>query len=170
MTFDKIQRQIDPARLVSRQHAIPFEIRQFAGQEQLKFVGNRGRGRENVPALADIYHALILEGLEHIEKAEWIAPPVFREIGQPENCAMAKIRMDIELDQKLRSLKASADAGQFSVVPAADNARQVKKISLISLAVNLMQIAIKERENPSPTYADVMKLQEPRKTRKSNRS
>lgn len=143
--FKKVQRDIDPARLVSRQHAIPFDVRKYAGEQQFAFNGQRGRGRSNVPSLADIYHQLTIEGLELVLNSTWPAAPVFTEIGQPDNCAMARIRFDIEFDQKLRALKSRADAGEFNVVPADDDARQVTKISLISLAVNLMRLAIKQR-------------------------
>lgn len=146
MSFAKTQRQIDPEQIVSRQHAIPFEVRKFAGEEQLKFTGQRGRGRANVPSLADIYHTLAVEGMALVDDLPTnVGAPVFTEIGQPENCAMAKIRFDLGFDQKLRALKHRADGGEFNVVPAGDDARQVKKISLISLAVNLMQLAIKQR-------------------------
>lgn len=143
--FEKVQRKIDPERLISRQHAIPFDVRKYAGEQQLAFTGQRGRGRANVPSLCDIYHQLAVEGMTLVETTEWPAPPVFTEIGQPENCAMARIRFDLDFDRKLRALKARADGGEFNVVPAGEDARQVKKISLISLAVNLMQLAIKQR-------------------------
>lgn len=143
--FEKVQRKIDPERLISRQHAIPFDVRKYAGEQQLAFTGQRGRGRANVPSLCDIYHQLAVEGMTLVETTEWPAPPVFTEIGQPENCAMARIRFDLDFDAKLRALKSRADAGEFHVRPADDDARQVSKISLISLAVNLMELAIKNR-------------------------
>ena len=71
--------------------------------------------------------------------------PVFVEIGQPENCTMARIKFDLQLDNRLRALKQRADGGEFSIVPASDSARQIKQISLISLAVNLMRLAIFQR-------------------------
>lgn len=144
-TFQKVQKQIDPERLISRQHAIPYDVRKYAGEQQLAFTGQRGRGRSNVPSLCDIYYTLAIEGMALIETSTWPAPPVFTEVGQPENCAMARIRFDIDFDQKLRALKARADAGEFHVRPTDADARQVSKISLISLAVNLMELAIKQR-------------------------
>lgn len=149
MTYQKLKQQIKPEEIVSRQHAIPFEVRKFAGEEQLKFTGKRGRGRANVPALEDIYFNLAIEGLDMIETTDWTAStvvPVFTEIGQPDNCSMAKIRFSVEFDDRLRELKSRADKGEFKVAPASPEARQVKKISLISLAVNLIQLAIKKRE------------------------
>lgn len=147
--FKKVQRDIDPGNLVSRQHAIPFDVRKYAGEQQLNFKGQRGRGRSNVPSLADIYHQLTVEGLDLVLNNTWPAAPVFTEIGQPDDAAASRIRFDIEFDGKLRALKARADDGEFNVVPADADSRQVTKISLISLAVNLMQLAIKQRNGES---------------------
>lgn len=169
--FKKLQRDIDPGNLVSRQHAIPFEIRRFAGEQQLNFKGQRGRGRSNVPSLADIYHQLTIEGLELVLNNTWPAAPaapVFTEIGQPDDCAMVRIRFDIEFDRKLRELKSRADAGEFNVVPADADARQVTKISLISLAVNLMQLAIKKR-NGELDYEPFISREQGAKLRRANR-
>lgn len=141
--FEKTQNKIKPERLISRQHAIPREIRVYAGYQQLQFTGQRGRGRANVPSLCDIYEALTKEGMAFVNAG---AKPEFIEVGQPDSCTMARIRFDTEFDAELRSLKDRADSGEFVVKPASEEARQVKQISLISLAINLMQLAIDERE------------------------
>lgn len=161
-TFDKVQREIAPERLRSRQHAVPADVRLYAGEQQLKFEGKRGRGRQNVPALADIYHQLAVEGLDLVLNNDWRVGLAFTEIGQPENCAMTKIKFDVDFDQKLRDLKTRIDSGEFNVVPADADARKVTKISLISLAINLMQLAIGFRKGE----LNIIKLKPKSKSKK----
>ena len=158
--FKKIQKNIPPERQRSRQHAIPLEIRQYAGAEQLKFTGDRGRGRENVPSLCDIYQALTIEGMELVELAQEKKRTdlvVFQEIGRPANCLMARIRFDSDFDEKLRDLKRRADAGEFEIQPSGDVRRNIKQISLISLAVNLMKLAIAKRQKTMSFDKEVIK-------------
>jgi hypothetical protein len=131
-------------------------VYKFARIAQFDFIGKPGRGRSNVPTLCDIYQTLAIEGLRIVRK---MSPneqqPVFVEIGQPADCTMARIKFDTTFDIKLRVLKSDADAGQFIITPSASDSRQVKKISLISLAVNLMRLAILARENaPQSTITE----------------
>lgn len=144
-TFTKTQRDIAPGELVSRQHAIPGDVYKFARLAQFEFTGKPGRGRSNVPTLCDIYQTLTAEGFDLVMNTDWPVAPVFTEIGQPDDCTMARVKFDITFDKKLRELKKRADAGEFNVVAASADARQVSKISLISLAVNLMRVAITAR-------------------------
>lgn len=154
-TFTKTQRDIAPGELVSRQHAIPGDVYRFARLAQLEFSGKPGRGRSNVPTLCDIYQTLTAEGLAIVETSPTDQPVVLTEIGQPDDCAMARVKFDITFDAKLRALKQRADDGEFTVVAASADARQVSKISLISLAVNLMRVAITARQNaPQSTISE----------------
>lgn len=146
--FFKTQREIPLNELVSRQHAIPADVYKFARMAQFDFVGKPGRGRSNVPTLCDIYETLAIEGMAIVRRMLPTEPQrPFIEIGQPDDCTMARIKFDAKFDTELRLLKSEADAGQFIVTPSASDARQVSKISLISLAVNLMRFAISAREN-----------------------
>jgi len=158
--FEKTQHLIEPHDLVSRQHAIPYDVRRFAGEQQLTFAGKRGRGRRNVPTLSDIYHALTIEGLAFVD-ATTDASLSFIEIGQPDSCTMARIKFNLETDRRLRVLKNRADNGEFDVIPTTPDGRQVTQISLISLAVNLMRIAIAKREHESSIDNDPNPNKEP---------
>lgn len=153
--FKKVQREIEPSELVSRQHAIPGDVYRFARLAQFEFTGKPGRGRSNVPTLCDIYQTLTDEGLAIVENPPNEQTFVFTEIGQPVDCTMARIKFDIGFDAKLRHLKHRADSGEFNVVAASPDARQVTKISLISLAVNLMRFAIAARQDaPQSTIVE----------------
>ena len=134
--------------MVSRQHAIPFAVRKFAGEQQINFTGQRGRGRSNVPTLCDIYHQLTIEGLAVVAESDiWFVNtnPEFHEIGNPDNCVMARIKFDKQVDGQLRELKKAIDGGAFPVVSGEGYRRNVSEISLISVAVNLMMLAMYAR-------------------------
>lgn len=135
--FEKTQHLIAPDDCIRRQHAIPDNVRLYAARQQLNFSGSRGRGRINVATLADIYYGLIAQGLKLVQSGT--VKPTFKEIGRPEGCTFTQIKFDLEIDAQLRNLKEVAEAGEFEVVP-------YKSISLISLAVNLMDVAIEHNE------------------------
>lgn len=138
MEFFKNQNLIDPADSVRRQHAIPEDVHEFALLAQVGFKGSRGRGRSNVPTLPDIYYTLTKEGFDLVTTGA-VENPVFLEIGRPDNCSFSQIVFETEFDDLLRAMKTDADEGRFQVKP-------YKEISLISLAVNLMRLAISERK------------------------
>lgn len=146
-TFSKVQNSIPANDCILRQHAIPLDVRQFAGGLQLGFSGKRGRGRANVPTLADIYYTLMKEGYQLIRLGA--AVPVFNEIGQPDGCTFTRIKFDTAFDSDLRDLKERAEHGEFVVKP-------YKEISLISVAVTLMQVAIAARQTDTPTEAQAL--------------
>jgi hypothetical protein len=140
MTLNKDQSNIAPENAVLRQHAIPLELRNYAGQLQLGFTGKRGRGRGNLPNLADIYYSLAKAGYDIVKNG---ASPEFKEIGKPDGCVMTRIKFDTAFDLNLRALKQNAEDGEYVVTP-------YKEISLISVAVTLMLVAMNAQKNPAP--------------------
>jgi hypothetical protein len=148
-TFEKTQDFIDPTDVISRQHVIPADVKKYAVTWQLSFPNPAGRGRGNVPSLADIYEQLTRTGLSIVERGINPEPepnggmnPVFTEIGLPAGASQTRIKFDTATDTRLRALKTRIDGGEFEIVSGPGYTRKVTQISLISLAVNLMQIAI----------------------------
>lgn len=123
---------------ITRQHAIPEGVHRFAVMQQLdnKARNGRGRGRGNQINLPEIYIGLVKEGLKIISDG---ATPIFNEVGRPEGCVYTRIPFDVDTDKELRALKKRADDGEYIITPYSD-------ISLISLAVNLMCLAIEKRQ------------------------
>jgi hypothetical protein len=143
--FEKTQNLIDPTDVISRQHAIPSDVKKYAVTWQLSFPNPAGRGRGNVPSLADIYEQLILNGLNIVERGANVTvgtKPVFTEIGLPNGSTQTRIKLNTATDKRLRELKSRIDGGEFEIVSGPAYRRRVTQISLISLSVNLMQIAI----------------------------
>lgn len=138
--FKRTQDALDGQNSVRRQHYIPAKIHAFAVNQQL--IGNEveaGRGRGNLPTLADIYYTLIVEGLELVRKGE--AKPVFVEVGRPAGTRSVQIKFPTgkgKLNEKLERLKARAEKGEFKIRP-------YREISMISVAITLMQLAIDDR-------------------------
>lgn len=140
-TFEKTQDLIAPTDVISRQHVIPADVKKYAVNWQLSFPNPAGRGRGNLPSLADIYEQLTRHGLTIVERdREFHA--TFTEIGLPAGSSQTRIKFDTETDKRLRQLKTRVDAGEFEIESGPGYTRRVTQISLISLAVNLMQIAI----------------------------
>lgn len=135
--FSKTQNQIDPQNSIRRQHAIPEDVYLFAVTAQINHKGPRGKGRSNVPTLPDIYYALAVEGLALVQSGE--VHPTFKEVGRPEGCTFAQIVFELDVDKQLRELKERAEGGEFTVTP-------FKEISLISLVVTLIEVAIQARQ------------------------
>lgn len=138
----KTQKLIRPEDCASRQHAIPFDVYKYAKMLQVDVAGNSD-GENSTPSLPDIYAALAIAGMELL-KNQLEGSVEFTEIGNPSGRKLSRVKFDTEFDAKLRALKAQCDEGVYNVTALPD-ARQVKKISLISLAVNLMRLAIKEK-------------------------
>lgn len=139
--FEKTQDLIPPTDVISRQHVIPADVKKYAVNWHLSFDKPAGRGRCNVPSLADIYEQLTRFGLDIVERdREFHA--TFVEIGSPVGSAQTRIKFDAATDDRLRALKTRIDAGEFPIESGPGYTRKVTQISLISLAVNLMQIAI----------------------------
>lgn len=144
--FTKTQHLIDPENSIRRQHAIPDHVYRYAAEAQLNHKGPRGRGRSNVATLPDIYYALAVEGLALVQSGE--VHPSFKEVGRPEGCTFAQIVFELDVDKDLRGIKDRAEGGEFPIAP-------YKEISLISLVVNLIEVAIEYRKNGAPKPAFV---------------
>jgi hypothetical protein len=142
--FERTQGLIsNEPKFVSRQHAIPKDLKIYASVWQLSFDAPHGRGRCNVPSLADIYEQLVRKGLETVESGSYKkGKVVFFEIGKPDGSCQTRIKFDRETDARMRALKARVDAGEFEIAKGQGYTRAAKKISLISLAVSLMRIAV----------------------------
>lgn len=147
--FEKTQDLIDPNEVISRQHVIPTDVKKYAVNWQLSFEQPAGRGRGNVPSLADIYEQLTRFGLNIVERGTTLKNQptpgtngTFTEIGLPAGSSQTRIKFDTATDERLRKLKSRIDGGEFEIVSGPGYTRKVTQISLISLAVNLMQIAI----------------------------
>lgn len=155
-----------------RPHIIPMDVRKFASDWKMANAGNPGRGHGDVPSLPDIYYQLTREGLDLME-AGGIGDFVFENIEKGAGAVTAQIIFDDRLDLRLSTLKAKVDAGEYQLKPYtrtrkmaemnADRAGKraytrsadlsevskeytYKTISLASLAVNLMRLAIAERQ------------------------
>lgn len=147
--FEKTQKFIDNADVISRQHVIPRDVKLYAANWQLNNPEPAGRGKSNVPSLADIYEQLTRTGLDIVERGTTLKNPptpgtngTFTEIGLPAGASQTRIKFDTATDKRLRALKTRIDNGEFAIEAGPGYNRKVTEISLISLAVNLMQIAI----------------------------
>ena len=126
--------------VVTRKHNIPAELYAYAVGIKSSISTPAGRGNKNLPTLPDIYAALINEGIDLVFEGTVI--PEFTEIGTPEGARSCQIRFVPELQKELLEIKRRADAGEWPVSP-------YRQISLMSVAVNLMQIAVAERNKNS---------------------
>lgn len=135
--FERTQDALNAGNSTKRQHYLPAAIHKFAVEQQLNDGRYLGRGRGNLPTLADIYAQLVSEGLAAVLEKRVV--PVFTEIGRPESFRSVQIKFPNATNDQLIALKERADNGEFEVKP-------YKQISLISLAVTLMEIAIAERQ------------------------
>ena len=76
--FERGQEQISKqADAVTRQHAIPMDVKKYAIEVQMRLSEKvrPGVGRKNQPTLADIYERLVNEGLKVVN-----ADPIFSMI------------------------------------------------------------------------------------------
>jgi len=130
---------------VIRQHSIPPDIYEYAVLRQLEISKTRKPGIDgkNIPTLADIYERLTVEGLRVLldPKFEW----EFEEIGNPEGGVQVRIKFSPETDAEIRSFQndiGAAHCTRFPLVSGPGYKRKVSEISLVSIAVNCMRIAI----------------------------
>jgi hypothetical protein len=146
----KFERNQDKMRdCVIRQHSIPPDIYEYAVLRQLEISKTRKPGFDgkNLPTLADIYERLTCEGLKTLltPSFEW----KFEEIGTPDGSVQVRIKFSKETDAKIRSFQNDIGAAhqmRFSLVSGTGYQRKVSQISLVSLAVNCMRIAIKMKQ------------------------
>lgn len=139
--IERKQHELKPGEnAVQRQHRVPVDIYKFAKKLQIDDTGR--------PTLPDVYFHLICEGLELVNSG--ISIPTFSEIGRPDESSAVQIRFGHQLNNLLLDLKKRADSGEFQVVTTrvAFNKNKYTKISLISLAITLMGVAIKHRQQP----------------------
>ncbi len=143
----KFERNQDKIReFVIRQHSVPPDIYNYAVLRQLEISNTTkpGVGGKNIPTLADIYERLTVEGLKVLQSPsfEW----EFEEVGKPEGAVQVRIKFSKETDAEIRSFQNDIGAAhqmRFSLVSGPGYQRKVSQISLVSLAVNCMRIAIK---------------------------
>lgn len=138
MQFQRTQHELDGSNSTRRQHYIPAPLHNYAVQQQLAATAQAGRGRGNLPTLADIYYELIKEGLDLVNNGRIV--PVFTEPGRLENSRSVQIKFGADVNTALEELKELADAGEYEVKP-------YKQISLIGLAVNLIEVAVEYRKS-----------------------
>ena len=148
----KFERNQDKMReFVVRQHSIPPDVYKYAVLRRLEIskTRNHGVGGRNIPTLADIYERLTVEGLKVLQSPsfEW----EFEEVGKPEGAVQVRIKFSKETDAEMRSFQNDIGAAHctwFTLVPGPGYQRKVSQISLVSIAVNCMRIAIEmERKN-----------------------
>ena len=122
---------------VQRQHNVPVDIYKFAKRLQIDDPGS--------PTLPDVYCKLIEEGLELVNTGKVV--PVFTEIGRPDESKVVQIKFSPELNTSIVELKKMADKGEFEVITnrVAFRKHAYTKISLISMAVTLMEIGMNHR-------------------------
>lgn len=147
--IERTQHQLttgEDGNAIQRQHYIPSKIHSFAVKLRLDDSGQ--------PTLADIYYQLVQEGLDLVLTGQHV--PTFIEIGRPDGSKAVQIKFPFELNDSLVELKKRADGGEFVV----QTERTVgalkhpyKQISLISLAVTLMELAMNQRQ-PQPAVAE----------------
>ena len=139
--FEKVQHTID-GKL--RGHKVPGNIRDYANKNQTDDSEDQsvGVGRSNVPTLPDIYYALTKEGYELLVAGR-IPDASFTETEKQKlpGARVARIKFEPEFEDLLEKLKNRIEAGEFPLYP-----ETYKKISKISIAVNLMGFAVEERK------------------------
>jgi len=146
--FERGQEQISKqADAVTRQHAIPMDVKKYAIEVQMRLSEKvrPGVGRKNQPTLADIYERLVNEGLSIVN-----ARPNFfmivEETGNPTGATQVRISFTKETDDNLRNLKTKIDegatTGRFDIITGSGRKKKATQISLIGLAVNMMRVAI----------------------------
>jgi hypothetical protein len=133
---DTTQKSLTAENSVMRAHRIPSKVRLHAKGLQEAFredMENAGVGRSKIPSLPDIYLHLVEVGLQKVKSGQ--KTPVFSEVNKPKGATGSRIKFPILTNDDLKSLKARAEAGEFQITTG-------KEISLISIAVTLMEMAI----------------------------
>jgi len=130
---------------IERQHTAPSDVYEYAVLTRMGMTKSQepGVGGKNLPTLADIYETLTFEGLRVLldPKFEW----EFEEIGNPEGGVQVRIKFSPETDAEIRSFQndiGAAHCTRFPLVSGPGYKRKVSEISLVSIAVNCMRIAI----------------------------
>lgn len=130
------QKSLNADNSVMRAHQIPNPVRLHAKVLQEAFredMENAGVGRSMVPSLPDIYLHMVEMGLKKVESGEKI--PVFAEVKKPKGATGSRIKFPILTNDALKDLKKRAESGEFQISTG-------KEISLISIAVTLMELGI----------------------------
>lgn len=145
MTIQRMQDKLtaggENGNAVTRQIYFPKEVYLFAVNLKLADERPAGKSRTGQPTLPDIYYQLFQEGLDILLMSE--EKPVFVEYGRPEGNRSSRVKFPFEVYETLTELKQEADAGAYEVQP-------YKEISIIALVVNLIQLAIKKRQEAKP--------------------
>jgi hypothetical protein len=148
--FERKQEQISKqADAVTRQHAIPIDVKKYAIEVQMRMSEKvrPGVGRKNQPTLADIYERLVNEGLKVVNANDQFYM-VVEETGNPTGATQVRISFTGETDDALRDLKSKIDDGKFEIMTGSGRKKKATQISLIGLAVNMMRLAIQiEKKN-----------------------
>jgi hypothetical protein len=140
MNEDLKQKHLTAENSVMRAHQIPGHVRKHAKEMQEAFredMDGAGVGRSNVPSLPDIYLHLVLLGLAKVEAGEKVE---FSEVKKPRGAVASRIKFPILTDDSIRSLKERAENGEFKITTG-------NEISLISVAVRLMELAIDDNSS-----------------------
>ena len=124
-----------PGNAIRRQHYIPPAVHHWVLKKQMEIRHTKGVKRTEVPTIPDIYLYLITKGATMATIGSVI--PAFVEFGRPADRVAVQIKIPNLINLLLVGLKERADAGEFEVQGA-------KEISLISVALALIKIAIEE--------------------------
>ena len=94
MKFERLQDKLTSGQFVARRHYnITDEIYNFAKVAQFEAYK---KDRNNCPTMADIYYQLIIEGLKHLNKADFRKLPknhtVRIKLGNPINEQLFEVR------------------------------------------------------------------------------
>ena len=121
-----------------RHHPIPQDVRQFAVNLQIEL--SEGKGPKETPTLADIYFALVSEGINLIKQ-----DTVF---GEESGNRITRVKYPFgELNDRLLNLKAEVTAGKYKNIPSVRKDGRVYREGVLELIpVTLMRLAISERQ------------------------
>jgi len=145
MTIERTQETLtaggENGNAVTRQIYFPRDVYIFAINLKLCDKRPAGKGRTGQPTMPDIYYQLLLEGIDILLTSE--GKPTLLEYGRPEGNRSARVKFPYEVYETLSEIKAEAEAGAYEIQP-------YKEISIIALVVNLVQLAIKKRQELKP--------------------
>lgn len=156
------QKHLDKTNSKNRKHYIPKMVNKFARFEQMS-----GKYDDDPPTLPDIYVSLAKEGLKILKDKPEIKV-VFREVKKPAGAKSTLIKIQKkrfkkdadQLNEQLQALDKAIQKGEYEFERPSDvKGRVTGSISLISIAVVLMELALTEGEF-SETYKALLSTEE----------
>lgn len=141
MKFQRLQDKLTRGQYIRRNHYnVPSEVYDYASEKvkELKKIS-----RKNCPTIADILYLLVIEALEDVP-----ANHIFRNVKRDDSTYSVGIKVGNGVDKNLKDLQYAVSAGFYALECELNKkGKPITEINLTSLAVNLMEIAIKNEQN-----------------------